>query len=195
VTRIALSTLLVLGLVLFVAGCSQSTPSRIEPQQDSDSSQASETPEQAVRRILGDGATVDAVDTEDLAGRPPHARLSVSVVSTPSASAVMGLLADLEERYAGDGRWVQLQVDLPSDGGFFLRYNPTDSAITVDGGNTPLVPHAITLMKGSGEGWKSWTVTDSGVTVASNVTTAAVNEASLGRGDLLDALRSVVPLP
>jgi len=154
------------------------------------------TRQQAVSSALGTGAKLSDVDMRPLSGNAPAASWSVRTETTPTAQAVMRLLASMSDQYSGQNRDLTLRVFLPkvvAGGGKLLdlRWNPTTRTDRLSG-SPPFVIPATSILLGTGDYGGSiirYRRVDEGVPLSSSATTNAVRNAANGSGSLLQVFR------
>jgi hypothetical protein len=200
--RRMLGACLAVSIVLPVAGCSLTNRPVAQPSPQP-SAQPPETAQQAITRLLGPDAQVSTVDTRTIAGRPGMSFLAVRTETTPTASAVMGVLVAVSEQYGGPGREIVLQVALPENRPadrfcLILKWNPTGAPIPVVGASSSYAPHSLLLDTGRGStslGTDIVSLVSQDVVLSSDVTTAAIAQAANGQGVLFERLREAASLP
>jgi hypothetical protein len=176
-----------IGLLCLVAvvsalalGCSAKPQAKVPPQPES--------VQTAVGRLLGPGAIISTVDTRTISGRPATTFVGVKVETTPTASAIVGLLSVVAGQYPDQGRQVVLITALPENSPgnrevVYLRWNPTGITIPTDGGTDALPPQSLSLDVGHGS--DVILLSQRNIRLASRVTTEQIETAARGEGVLL----------
>jgi hypothetical protein len=150
---------------------------------------------------LGTDAKLRTVDDRAIPGRAPIAFWEVTTESTPTARAVLGVLRNMGERYAGQGRVLKLRVLLPASSPgnrvvLDFHWNATDASRVDTGSGQPAqAARSLIVSIGSGDDVIGYPRDTVDLPLGSDVTPEVMAEASGGTGLVFDRVRDTTGLP